>query len=91
MAKPKHPVLTVEALREWLKKQKRNRRYSYLDNRDCLIARFVKAQGFENVYSRAQSVNVNGVSYGLSERLNHISWKPPSTYAAALKRAQGAS
>lgn len=91
MAKPKHPVLTVKALTDWLKKQKRNRRYDFADTRDCLISRLVKSQGFKDVQVGNSYVYTDIYVYDIPPDLNAIAMRGDYTYAAALKRAQGAS
>lgn len=83
------PILTVEALVEWLATQDGEQRYEFFDNSDCLTARFVTAQGFKNVSVGGWAVSVGEHTYELPARLAAISFKKPWTYSAALKRAEG--
>lgn len=89
MAKAKtEPKLTLPALTAWLKKQDPKAKYDFCDNENCLIAQFVKSQGFRKVSVIPWSVSFGSRSVELSSQLNIIAMSNPNSFGDALKRAQ---
>lgn len=91
MKKPKTPKLTMPALIAWLRKQSPRKRYVFVDNRNCLIARFVKSQGFKDVHVIPCALTADGRYYQYPYRLNQVASDDPATFGAALKRARAAA
>lgn len=94
----KEPKLTIPALIKWLKTQDLNTKYDYCDNKDCLLARFVRSQGFEDFSVDPWYVYVGNEKFKIPQKLNNISAVDPEgssilkmqplwTYREALARA----
>jgi hypothetical protein len=87
----KQPKLTLQALRNWLrKKRKLDVAYCYLDKRTCLIALFTKSQGFKKVTAHSNCVMIGRKRYRLYSTVNDIAISPPYTFRGALRRAENA-
>jgi hypothetical protein len=83
------PVLSVEALADWLRTQPGETSYDYCDNGGCLNYRFFKASGLpvSGVGSTVWT-DKDGGRHPLPVELDHIAVWEPHTYAAALERAE---
>lgn len=56
--------LTVEKLTEWLKAQEPDTVFEYGSTTDCLMCRYMRAQGFKGVHAGGDYVRVND-EYGI--------------------------
>lgn len=97
MTKPK---LTLEGLTDWLKTQDPATEYNYLSNSDCLIARFARHLGYEDVgvapgfFYHGTKENRGAETFDPRlDRVAHVTGPGVSdedsdwTYGSALKRA----
>lgn len=88
-AKPEADVFSVEALRDWLMTRNPAETYCFTDNDDCLIARYLIAQGwrvsvaptFVFVYRGGEDARVF-----LPSEMNDVAQRHPRTFGRALAR-----
>jgi hypothetical protein len=84
------PIFDDEAFVEWIGRQKPERRYIYDSCEDCLIARYLKAKGFQSVWVNKYDVILNGEKRKLLPYdWNAVAEGRGKTYGQAHQRALG--
>jgi hypothetical protein len=85
-------LLGLSDLVAWLETQDKNTRYTYTDNKDCLLARFYRAHGAEDVWVGSLTLLPDGLSSRRELVIPHdvglVASDKPRTFGAALKRAK---
>jgi len=86
----KQPDLSVRGLAAWLETHDPETKYNYNDNHDCLIARFVKSQGFDDVSCGGTTIFAGGTDHHLNQDLRDAAFGlgGKATYGLALARCQ---
>lgn len=90
------PVLSLEALADWLRKQPGETEYDICDSKNCLITRWLRGIGIKAVRTIVTGRNSAWVGRwgwkhpapNLHDLFNIVAAQFPSTYAAALSRAE---
>jgi len=82
----KKPKLTFTAFARWFKGQKGNPEYDYCSNGDCLMARFIKSQGFVDFSVVPGAVRVGSKRFPFTKKIEMVSHNRPWTYRAARGR-----
>jgi|SRR5882672_3051609 len=86
-------LLTVENLVAWLKTQNPKTKYFYVNGSGCLIAKYLRDNGYTNATAGVTHIRISGEIYGLPTTLNDISnYDKPlfsrRTFGGALKKAE---
>jgi len=86
----KPDVMSMEGLVNWLEQQPASRKYEYYDHRNCLVAQYLKAHGYEDpfVYSMGRWQDNKGMDWSFPGEFDGIAADCPRTFGAALKRAK---
>lgn len=88
-----HPdVFSLDGLIAWLETQPPQKEYCYGDTGGCLLARYLRANGFKRVsiggwtwaYTTADGCRVDE---SIPDKFDKIARSKPRTYGAALSRA----
>jgi hypothetical protein len=80
--------LTLPNLIAWLETQDSDTRYEYGRCCGCLLARFLKAQGYANVTLGSTTGNVDNVEFTIPELLDRIAHDSLKSYGHALNLAR---
>jgi len=82
-------VLTSENLVNWLRQQPAEQEYDFMAIRDCVIARFLQAQGVEFDFVTGYFVvGTDSTSTEIPEGVSKALLEMPTTYGAALSRLE---
>ena len=79
--------LTLVNVITWLEKQDPTTPYNFFDNRDCLLARYLAAQGYHTIWVGGFSLRVATVEVHIPKELLPVNW-PHGTYGDALNSAR---
>lgn len=91
---PHEEVLTLPNLIAWLEKQPADGKYSYDNPYACLLAQFMRANGFPEAHFGGFEYAVTGggdsIPHSIPNGLNKIALSLPRTFGGALQKAYAA-